>query len=747
MRLVSAILFVLAAGPGLAQTVIEEVIVTAQKRAQAAQDVGITISVFSGDELGKLNIRHEAEVVANIPNVQVNYGFGQNAFNIRGLGINEFSANLDSPVAVHVDEVYMSKNFMTTLLLFDIDQVEALKGPQGTLFGRNTTGGSINFSTRKPTEELTAGVTVGFDNYEMLRGEFFAGGALGENLRGRLSGFVTDQGEGFYENLTRNEDEGAEKKHALRGQLAWSNDSTEVLASAHFGEDTSTQPPYEGVGVFTPASLAAGAPVFCAEYLDGTVTGATANCVRGTDGLNPGDNDPFTSNGTYSHKANNSAAGGMLRIDHDFDSVILTSISGYENFQRDLREDSDGTPGPGIGVFWNNEITQYTQELRLTSHGDERWNYVLGAFYEHDKYENADYLTVFEGAFPGLFTEFTQETDAAAAFFHNDFAVSDTVNLTAGVRYTWEQVSIDGGTVAGTGITSIGDREQPDTVLVTTSTSSALADGGNRDDTDTSFKIGVEWQPVVQSTAINDLMLFFNVSTAFRSGGYNAEFAGSQAAFTSLDPENITAYEGGFKSTFAGRTVQINGAVFYYDFRDGFVNVDNPTSPVPITINAANIEVLGAEFDLQWLPVDGLSVAAGLGWLDAEITSDITTAGISLKGNSPVNSPDMTFNTEIRYEYPLAGGWRFAIGGDANYRSSQYLETVNAPSNLEDAYWVVNGQVGFLSGDDRWSLTLWGRNLTDSAYRTYVNDLPAFGWLLNIYGAPRTYGVTASVKF
>jgi len=230
-RLVSAILFVLTVAPARAQTIIEEVMVTAQKRAQAAQDVGITISVYSGDELGRLNVQHEAEVVANIPNVQVNYGFGRNAFNIRGLRINEFSANLDSPVAVHVDEVYKSKNFMTTMLLFDIEQVEALKGPQGTLFGRNTTGSSINFSTRKPTEKLAAGVTIGFDNYQILRGEFFAGGPIGENLRGRLSSFVTDQDKGFYRNLTRDEREGAEQKYALRGQLAWSNCCTNVLGS------------------------------------------------------------------------------------------------------------------------------------------------------------------------------------------------------------------------------------------------------------------------------------------------------------------------------------------------------------------------------------------------------------------------------------------------------------------------------------------------------------------------------------
>lgn len=727
--------------------VLGEIIVTAQKRAQSAQDVGITISAFSGKELGRLNVQNIVEVATLIPNVQVNYGFGQNAFNIRGLGINEFSANLDSPVALHVDEVYMSKNFMTSLLLFDIERVEALKGPQGTLFGRNTTGGSINFFTRKPSEELSATASLGYDNYETVRGEFGLGGLLSGNLRGRISGFAADQGKGFYRNLTLGEREGAEEKFALRSQLAWSGDSTDILLSLHFGKDTSTMPPYEGVGIFTPASLAAGAPVFCPEYLNGTVTGATPNCVRGTDGLNPGDDDPYTSQNSFAHKVNNRGVGGMLRIDHNLDWATLTSVTGFENFRRDARENSDGTPGPGVDVYWNNKISQLTQELRLTSAEGSIWNYVLGAFYEHDTYKNADYLTVLEGAAPGFFSRFTQKTDAIALFFHNDVAVTENLSVIAGVRYSWEKVRIDGGTFIGAGITTIGVIEQPTVILFPSALSSALPDGGSRKDEDVSFKTGIEWKPDVAGRGIDDLMLYANISTGFRSGGYNASFAGSQEAFTSLSPESIIAYEVGFKSQMAARSVQVNGSFFRYDFRDGFVNVDNPTSPVPITINAANIETWGAELDMRWLPVEGLDLSLAAGWLDAEIKSDITSAGISLKGNSPVNSPKWTLTFRERYEFSLTDSLLFSVAADASYRSAQYLETVNAPSNRESGYWIVNSQIGLHNENQGWTLTLWAKNLTKTKYRSYVNDLPAFGWLLNIYGAPRTYGVTLAYSY
>lgn len=235
---------------------LDEIVVTAQKRTQSQQDVGVTMQAFAGDDIKELNVGATEDVAALIPNVQVNYGFGQISFNVRGLGINEFSANLDSPVAVHVDEVYMSKNFMTGLTLFDIERVEGLKGPQGTIFGRNTTGGAINFYTRRPTDELASGFTLEYGNYDTLKGEGYVSGPINDVLSYRLSAMVQDQREGHYDNLTLNKDGGRVDKNAFRGQLQWDLDATRVLASIHFGKDDSELPPYEGVGIFTPESVA-----------------------------------------------------------------------------------------------------------------------------------------------------------------------------------------------------------------------------------------------------------------------------------------------------------------------------------------------------------------------------------------------------------------------------------------------------------------------------------------------------------
>lgn len=718
---------------------IGEIVVTAQKRDQSVQDVGITMSVLSSEALANGGVTSVTDITGMVPNVQANYGAGQVAFNVRGIGTNEFSANLDSPIAVNLDEVYLSKTFMTGLLLFDVDRVEVLKGPQGTLFGRNATGGTVNFFSRRPQTEFGAGANVSYDNYRTVRSEAYVTGPLGGDFSARLSGLYVNQDKGYYRNLTLDRREGEEKKWALRGQVAWDNGVTNALLTVNAGRQWGTLQPYEGVGIFTPESLADGAPVLCAPYAAGAATGADAGCVRGTDGLYPGDDDPHTSNNNRLHTVKNKSLGTTLRIEHDLGESTLTSLTSYQHFRRMQHEDSDGTPVDTLDVDYYNRINQFTQEVRLTSSGERTWNYVVGAYYEHDDYKNGDYLTVGYGAAPGYYSPFTQKVDALALFFHNDVALTDTLGLTAGVRYSREKVSFDGGTYAGTG--RAGSPIRPSTIVATL----AEADESRTDDAAT-FKVGIEWKPVINSASVDKLMLFANASTGFRSGSYNGEFVGSPEALTSLAPEKITAYEAGWKSILFGRSLLFNASAYHYKFTDGFINVDSTTSPIPITINAANISTYGVEFDLQWQPVEQLSFGMGGGWLQSKIDSDISTGGTSLKGNRTVQSPRWTYNAQATFTQPLGNDLELALTGDANYRSAQYFETTNSPNSLEPGYWLVNARLALKGPDDRWSVGFFAKNLTKTTYRTYVNDLAAFGFLLNIHGAPRTYGVSASFK-
>ena len=732
-----------------------DIVVTAQKRSQSAQQVGIALTALSGDELAKRGIQNVSDVAGSMTNVQVNLAAGMTAFNIRGMGSNDFSTNFGSPVAVHVDEIYISKVLMNSLILFDIDRFEGLKGPQGTLFGRNTTGGSMNIYTRKPTDSLKANASVEYGNYDTYRAEAGIGGPIAGNLTGRIAGFVVHQGDGFYRNLLAGGRDGAERKYAVRAQLAWSDDRTKVLLSGHYGKDKSLAGGYELLGPFTPQSVAAGTPAFCQPYLDGTLTGGTPGCVL-SDGRNEGDNDPYTLNvSQFIHKQDNTGAGGLLRVDHDMGWATLTSLTGVESFSRKLREHD----GPDFGVSWRSKTFDVSEEVRLTSSGDRTWNYVLGGYFAYDRFESADNLLLgpkptdgSTNAYSGdIYSPFTQTSKALAVFFHNEIKLTDELRLIAGLRWSREHITIDGATFLGSGVTPAvppAINGYPTTILATLSTSSAIPGGGRRTDENVSFKTGVQWKPKISSAAIDDLMIYANVSTGFRSGGFNAEFVTAQSAFTSLAPEEITAYEAGFKSRLAGRRLQVNGAIFRYDFRNGFINADTPGALLPITQNAASIRTVGAELDIQWVPIEGLNLSAGGGWLDSKITSNITASGLNLKGNRPINTAKWTFNGRASYEHPITDDIFAFISADGNYRSSQFLEIGNEPISREKGYWVVNGQIGIENKAQGWTLSGWVKNLTKSAYRTYANDLGGlFGTVINIYGPPRTYGVKLSFTY
>jgi len=729
-----------------AQTVLQEVVVTAQKRKQSEQNVPITMSVLTGDQLRALDVTNIAEVTTTTPNVEMNYGFGQNSFNIRGLGVNFFAPNLGSPVTVSIDGVPMSEDFMTSLMLFDIDRVEVLKGPQGTLYGLNTTGGAVNFYTNQPTPRSTAGLTVGYGDYQAFHSEGFLSGPLGAGFTGRLSAYVEDQREGFYHNITRNADEGRPDKWALRGKLDWSRADAKVAASFHYGRDKSQLAPYQGVGIYTPQSVAAGHPVLCPQYLNGTVTGATANCVRGTDGGYPGTANPFISTGNIPHQANNTSFGGSTLAEISLPGFTLTSLSGFESYERIQQESSDASPAGVINVFWYQKVKQGTEELRLTSDRDGPWQYILGTFYEHDDLLNGDYLAVAQGAAPGYYSPFDQHVNSAAAFFHNSLRVTRSLTLQAGVRYSWERTQLDGGTYAAVGLDSLGNHTVPTTIIAPLALSSAMADGGRRTDEDTTYKAGISWTPALRSRTVNHLLVYADVATGFRAGGFNADLAAIQDSMTTLAPEKITSYEAGFKATLAQRAMLVNGAVFHYDLQNGFMNVDSASAPIPVTINAAKVAADGAELSLQWLPVDGLDLRAGGGWLDSKIDSNITNDGVSLYGQSPVNSPKFTADGAIEYSTPLTGAYSLQAVTDASWRGRQYLYIPNDPANAEKAYAIWNASLT-LFGPGNWSVSFWGKNLSNTIYRTYVNDLRGFGWLLNIYGPPRTYGLNVTVKY
>lgn len=727
---------------------LREIVVTAQKRKQSEEDVAMSLAALTRQDLAKLNIHTTREIGVTVPNVQVNYGAGMVSYNIRGIGVNFFATNLDPPVATYVDGVYLSKTYMSVFAPFDIARVEVLKGPQGTLNGSNTTGGSVNFYTRKPTRVFHAGLSLGYGNYRNRRIEgYISGPLLGEKLTGRIAGFYHDQGAGYYWNTVRNTSQGMPDLGAMRAELQWRSGGTTALAEFNFGRDRSNRAPYQGVGIVTPASLAAGHPQFCPQYLNGTVTGATADCVRATDGRNPGTANPFLSQAIVPNLANNTAVGGSLRLEQAIGRATFESLTAYQTFVRAEQEDSDGSPLYTVDVYWYQNFDQFTQELRWIS-ADESWgNYVIGAFYEHDHLTNGDYLTVAHGKSPGYYSPFEQRVDAAAAYAHSQVNIARGFAAVLGARFDSERTTIDGGTYAATGLRTQGVRTMPTAILVPLAVSSALPNHGRRTDKNVSWKAGFQWSGKRMPDFFNHVLLYADAETGFRSGGFNADFAALQQAFTTLSPEKILEYEAGFKTILARDSMSINGSIFHYDYHNAFINVDSATAPIPITLNAGVIRANGAELDVHWRPLAGLDLSATGGWLDSIIKSHITSSGIDIYGDSPVNAPKATASGQVSYDFPITENVDALLSTDVNWRSGQYLYVPNDPANYERPYAIWNAIATLNGGNGRWSVSLWGHNLSNTQYRTYVNDLRGFGWLLNVWGRPRTYGVTVHLKY
>lgn len=402
---------------------IDEIMVTAQKREQSLQDVGISISAFGEEAIDKLGLGDMEQLAAAIPNLQAtDAAAGLPSFRIRGIGLNEFQAGFDSPVGIHLDEVFLSKPFLASMGFFDVQRVEALKGPQGTVFGRNTTGGAVNYYSKRPTEEFEAGVKASYGRYDRIETEGHISGPLSDNLLGRISVQAIDQSDGPYKNLFNGDHLGEQEQYQVRGQLNWTLEDTDILVSAHYGKKESELTPYDNLFQSVPG----GAPD----------TAPTTNPIA-----------RYTVNQDYFPTTDSEAAGLSLRIEHDLGFGTLTSLTGYETFERDNREDSDNTPIATINIDWYSDINQFTQELRLS--GDKSdWNYLVGLYYERDELETVERANASDLIGLQLGADHDIETDSFAIFTNHEYAVNDKLSLILGARYTKEKNEIDGDSFA-----------------------------------------------------------------------------------------------------------------------------------------------------------------------------------------------------------------------------------------------------------------------------------------------------------
>jgi outer membrane receptor protein involved in Fe transport len=708
-----------AAGPAL-----ETIVVTAQRRSQSAQQVGVALSVLSGDELAARGVRKVNQLQNEVPNLEVEPAFGgsQAQFRLRGVGFQDYATNNAGAVTVYVDEVALPLPVQTQGLLFDLERVEVLRGPQGTLYGRNTTGGAVNFLTRKPSKAFEAGLNLGLASFGEKSAEAYVSGPLSESLRGRVS-LATQQGGAWQKSRDTGAKLGDKDVFGLRAQLEL--DATRDLKfnlSVNSGRDTSegqglylfvAQPAVPGYPVPKAALPAdrdrrlAGwgfAPAFLARY------GQPADARPGRD---------------------NDSSGASLTVNWTLGGLRLTSITASDRFQRRELADYDGTSLPLAETWFDSRSRNTSQELRLANaDAGAALNWVAGVYAANERLDEI-YASSFANSFgfPIVQTSYGQKVRTRSVFGQVDWRLLESLKLVAGLRQEKE------------------DRERLNFATASLAPPIPFSgpSSGSFGHDETSGKLGLEWQP---SRA---LLGYASVSRGVKSGGFTAYNTFNETALTPFKPEVLVAYEVGFKAD-PSPALRINAALFHYDYRDMQIldAILDPATGATVgkIVNAPKSRIDGIEIELAWKPSSALTLTQFVGYKDGKFKQYRALSPAADLAGQPLYFPRLSYGLGATYRFEL-GGYGVAVQADAAYRDKgrSFLNRINPAYDFNTpAYWLANARLEFAPLKGAWRATVFARNLFDKEYDLTRNffDLPLPAAAA---GAPRTLGVNVAFEF
>ena len=734
-------------GLASAQGVLEEVIVTAQKREQSLQDVPIAVTAITGDTIKKRAIANGRELLDSIPGLTTaGTGFGKTEYSLRGVGVDDFQVSAGNATAIYQDGVVFGSNYGTAGLVFDLDRVEVLKGPQGTLWGRNTTGGLINYVSVKPE---IGGETNGYVDVTAAEGDEYdfegaVGFSISENIAARLSATYRSF-DGLYDNgnpaSPADSNLGGHEWGALRGQISWQptdrlNTRLAITYSELDGEDTPQKA--LGLGAF-PFDFG----FSCSDPLRGRPGTSCVNLLGGV-----ADADPYTINSGADGFQKMELFQTALFVDYEFDSFTTTIITAFQSNVRQELNETDGSPQGVLNANFDDEHEQWSTEIRFASNSDGPWNWVLGGFYYDDEltYFRSNYILAFGGTSAGRLNIIEQQN--FAIFGEVSYNFNDRFTATAGLRLTWDERvgAIRAGSIVPnpTFDNTLIDKQLwfslPHTIL-------ANEDNQKEEWFEPSARISLQY-------ALNDdVNLWFTWSRSFRGGDFNGG-ALANDEFEVTDPEFLSNYEAGFKGDFLDDTLRVNASGYYYDYTDkiGFVEIPGARGvlgSISLLANFGDVEGYGAEVEVDWQPMEQLNIYSALAWTESEFVSTSLALGFGggdVTGNTTAKTPALTSNTFITYTVPMAHGGQLAFTLNPHWRDKQFFTDTNTDYESQDAFWILNASVGYTGSGDNWDVRLWVKNLADEEW---INDGFTFiaEHMVLPGGPPRQFGGTLSYRF
>lgn len=719
------------------QSGVEEIIVTANKRAENQQDVPISIAAFTGETLKTLGIQSTVDLPQVTPGLSLTRTLvGSNAF-LRGVGTTTAGYSTEVPIATYIDGLYLPNSAASSFSFNNIERIEVLKGPQGTLYGRNTTGGLIHVITKEPGRVASVDMAASYASYDTVQANFYGSTPISDTLAANVALLYIDQGDGWGRNQFLGTDAFKFHDFGAQAKLRWEpGPNTRITLRGLYDRTVTDQ---GNSGFIFPGSVGADGSRNLGEF-------QVAYRIQ-----------PIAKQRQYSIS---------LKAEQDFDFATLTSITGYINNRSpsmQIQSGNLGTAVPGQGaIFLGGFQTAKTrsQELQLASNAaDAAFKWIVGAFFYRDKtlVQTSVYALCVNNVCPPptpLRTAGFQKTKSYSAYGEGTYRITDSTRITLGLRYTSDDKSL-----AGT-ITPIPGRPNSVSALPAAFVDfpgEPFAGFPNGIDTDVTFN-KLTYKLVLAQDFGDDVHAFASYNRGFKSGGYNP------IAFTNppSKPEVLDAFEVGLKTELFDRRVRFNVSGFYYDYKD--IQLRSTAPPAApggsILFNAAAARIKGIDADFVVAPARGLTINGGFVVLDAKyhsfpggtcttprviagaVLGGFASAPCDLSGNRLPSAPKFSYSIGVTYAFdtPIGG---FELNANDGYKSDYPWEPDNRLK--QEAYHLVNASITWTPDDSEFSLQLFARNLFDEYY--FSSGAETAGNDVYLPAAPRTYGVKARYHF
>ncbi|MDZ4371266.1 MAG: TonB-dependent receptor [Phenylobacterium sp.] len=709
---------------------IEELVVTARMRAESLQETPVAVTAITSAQLEKLFVQDLSDLTRAAPNFTIE-GVGAIHRNAsvaysRGIGYQGVDQAIDPSVGIAVDGVFYTRNIGALQSTFDIQQVELLRGPQGTLFGKNTTGGVVNITTKKPGNTYSFDAMVRVGNYGRADAAFAADIPVSDTLSFRLSGtrqkssgymrndYRTPQGLRTVEKWLAGDD-----IQAIRAAVRWNaTDRLEINASYAYVKDRSDSVGGVNASFPTDALSRAGRPGF---------------------GFPGGPTDPFVTMRNFPSGDFQDTWAGTVNATYDGDGFRLVSVSGIVRSSNFSYSDFDVTDLAFFETTASKRHKLMSQEIRIESDTEGPLQWVTGGYVGRTKWDSDQIFFLATQTYEAS----AQTEKTAGAFAQFDYSLTDQLTVTAGGRYSWQEKDF------------LRRLQRPIALFAATPGLTATEDWSRF-----TYHLSTNYQ-------INsDAMVYASYSTGFKSGGFNSR-AATLATIGPFEPEKAKAFEVGLKSDWWDNRLRVNVAAFWNKYSDLQISTFRPAASgsgeEQVVANNANQRARGIEFEVTVLPIENLTLSASLGYLDSKYTSFVAnlSGGVATPANpcgglrdrsekgacylEPTRVPDITSRIDASYDWNLANGATITPNVAWSHEGSHFTDTLNAPQGFQKSYNIWDASITYVEPKGRWRASLWGKNLGDVAHRLSV--VPTAGVLTQLYFAePRMYGFELRVN-